>query len=109
MIGRKIVLVHAEAVAAFGIHVEFCGLLRFGPLLIESDAVGCEAEIVVGGSRDEPWRSVGGNGCVFEPAGGCLDCADEGGPALGRVMEGDSGRDRSAGGEADHADAVWGN
>src|ERR1051325_5394766 len=106
---RRPRLVHAEAVAAFCVHVELDGLLSFAPFFVESDAIGCEAELVIGGRNNEHRRRVGGDGGVFQPASGCVDWSDKRGLAFRWVVEGDSGGDGSPGGEADDADTVWGN
>src|ERR1700684_2244925 len=66
VVGGDVVLVHAEAVAAFGVHVEFGGFAGVDPFLVEGDAVGCEAEVVVGGGGDEEGRRVDGDGAGLE-------------------------------------------
>src|SRR5439155_14323959 len=109
VIGGDVVLVHAETVAAFCVHVELDGFFRFAPFFVERDAVGREAKIVISGSNDEHRWRIGGNGGVFQPASGGVDWSDERGLAVWRVVVGDSGGDGSSGGETDDTDAVGGN
>src|SRR6266403_2351876 len=106
MIGGEVLLSHSEAVAPFRVHVEFGRLVSAGPLLVQSDAVGRESETVIRGSRDKHRRRIRWNGRIFKHATGGIDQGCEGGPAIRRVTEGNSGRDRSASGESDRADAV---
>jgi len=109
MIGREVLLSHSEAVAALRVHVQFGRFVSASPLFVQSDAVWCESKIVVGGSRDKHGRRIHGNGRVFEPAPGGINQGCESGPAIRRVTKGNSGRDRSTGGESDNADAIGGN
>ena len=53
MIRGEVLLAHAEAVAAFGVHVQLGGLVRRGPLCVELGAIGSKVELVVrrGGNR----------------------------------------------------------
>src|SRR5271163_4303987 len=101
MIRREVLLSHSEAVASLGVHVQFGRFVSVGPLLIQSDAVRCESEIVISGSGDKHRRRIHGNRRIFEPARGSIDHGYKGGPAIRRVMEGDSSSDRPTGGESD--------
>ena len=86
-----------------------CSSARFvsaGPFFVQSHAIGCESEIVVGGGSDEHWRRVRWDGNVYESSCRSVDHGDEGGPAIRRVTEGNSGSDRSTGGEPHDADAI---
>src|SRR5256885_5113181 len=109
MVGRDVVLMHAEAVAAFCVHVELDGFFCFAPFFVERNTIGREAELIIRGSGNKHRWGVGGNGGVFQTAGGGVDRSDERGLAVWRVAEGDSGGDGSSGGETDDADAVGGN
>src|SRR5580692_7161100 len=109
MIRREVLLSHSEAVATLRVHVQFGWFVSAGPLFVQSDALQCESEIVIGGSRDKHRRRIHWNGRIFKPTPGGIDQGYEGGPAIRRIMEGHSGRDRSTSGESDSADAIGGN
>ena len=106
MIRREVLRSHSEAVATLRVHVQFGRFVSAGPLFVQSDAVGCESEIVIGGSRGKERRSIRRNGRILKKAPGGRDQRGEGGPAIRRVTERNSGSDRSASGESDNADAV---
>src|SRR5260370_12373845 len=109
MIRREVLLSHSKAVATLRVHVQLGRFVSAGPLFVQGNAVRRESELIVGGRSKKHWRNVGWNGSLFKPPGGRIDRSYEGGPAFWLVTEGDSGSDRSPGGESDNADAVGGN
>jgi hypothetical protein len=108
MIGRQVLPAHAEAVAALGVQVQFCRFVSVRPALVQGDAFRRESERIVGCGRNKHGRCVGWNGNVFRYTSARINRGDEGGPAFGQVMERNSGRDSSPGGEPNNADAVRG-
>src|SRR5882724_3674625 len=109
MIGREILFVHSESVATLRVHVQFGWFVSAGPLLVQSDAIRGESEIVVRRRRDKHGRCIRWNGRIFKPASGGINQGCEGGPATRRVMESNSRGDRSTSGESDDAHAIRGN
>src|SRR5262245_25711172 len=106
VVGGQVLLVHAEAVAALCVHVELDGFVGSSPLFVAQEAVGREAEIIVGGGSDKHGRGVGRDSGVFESASRCVYRRDESGAAFWSVVDGDAHGDGSARGEADDADAL---
>src|SRR5689334_14650561 len=58
MIDRQAVFAHAKPVAAFRVHVQLYRLVSCLPLLIESNTVRGQAEIVIAGCGDEHRRRI---------------------------------------------------
>src|SRR5215471_16530357 len=93
VIGRQVLLVHAEAVAALCEHVQFDRFVSRGPFFVQEDAIWCEAELIVGCGHDKHRRCISRYGSVFESCSGWVDRSYEGGPAFRSVLEADSGCD----------------
>ena len=87
MIGGEVLLPHSETVAALLVHVQFGGFVSAGPLFVQSDAIGCETEIVIGGGGDKQGRGIGWNGRILKRAPGRIGRSGEGRAALRRRNE----------------------
>src|ERR1017187_735183 len=109
MIRWKVLLSHSEPMATLGVHVQFGRFVSAGPLFVQSDAVRGQSQIVIGGGRHKHRRRIYGNGSFIKAAPGGINQGCEGRPAIRRVTEGDSGRDRSTSGESNNPDAIGGN
>ena len=87
MVRRETMRAHAETVAAFGVHVQFCRFLRGEPAVIEADGNWREAEVIVGRRGDKHGRRIRGDDRIFEqfPAG--IDGCYEGWPSFRRILQ----------------------
>lgn len=85
MVSGDSLLPHAEAVAAFGLHMQFGGLVRRGPLIVELDAIGSKVELVVRRGGQKQGRGVGGDRSIFHRGGGGIDGCDKRRTACGSV------------------------
>src|SRR5579863_10428001 len=106
VVGRDIVLAHAEAVAALGVHMQLGRFVGIDPLLIERDAVGSQPEIIVGGRRYKDRRGVVRNGRFLENGCRGINRRDERWPTLWGVVQRRSCCDGSSSGKADDADMI---
>src|SRR5208283_6181190 len=97
MIRGEVLLAHSEAVAALGVQVQFRRFLSGGPLLVKGNACRHESELIIGRGRDKHGRCICWNGGILKRFPARIDRGYEGGPAFRRVMEGNSGGDRSTG------------
>src|SRR5215469_14903827 len=92
LVRGQVVFSHSEAVAAFGEHVQFGGLVSGDPLLVERDADRSQAEVIVGGRGDKHGWRVGGNNQILEILATRIDGRDECRAAARLVLEGNACR-----------------
>src|SRR5271157_4014322 len=109
MIRREVLLSHSEAVATASIHVQFSRFVRVHPLLIQSNALRRQSELIICCSHSKHRWCIERNGITFKHCPGRIDWGHEGGPTIKSVTEGNPYSDRSTSGEADDPDAVGGN
>ena len=69
VIGRQVLVAHAEAMAASCEHVQFHGFVRRSPFLPQLDAVWSEAELIVGGAARNMGGASGGTACLTRAYG----------------------------------------
>ena len=76
------------------------------PFFVQKNAIGCEAELIVGCRRDKHRRCIRWYGRVFESCGGRVDRGYERGSPFRCVLEAGSGCDLPTRREADDAHTV---
>ena len=99
-------LSHAEAVPAFGVHVQLSGFVSVRPLLVQGDAVRRQSELIVACRGNEyRWR-IGRNLRIFEHRCSRVNRRYKCGPAFFGVTQCDARCHGSSCREADNADLV---
>src|SRR5580704_849060 len=106
MIRREVLRFHSEAVATLGVQMQFGRFVSNRPFFVQGNTYRHEPELIIGRSHNKHRRRIRRNGSVFERCPARIDRSDEGWPAFGSVMEGDSGGDPAASGKSDNADTV---
>src|SRR5437016_14213979 len=106
MIGREVLLSHSKAVATLGVQVQFSGFVSLRPLLVQSNTLRRESELIISRSRNKHGRRIRGNRGIFELFPARIDRGYEGGPAFRQIMKGNSGSHRPPRGESDKSAPV---
>src|SRR5579863_2220161 len=92
VIRRKMLGAHAKAVAALCVQVQLCRFVGGYPLLVNFDTLRSQSERIIRRCRDEHGRRVGWNWSITVKSTE-VDGRHEGGPAIGRIVEGNVGCD----------------